>query len=494
MANQIIIQDWQKGVASSPFTGFASMVGVDIFRKPGIIQNAPGLVQLPAITFTGLQTAQVIDANGNIYIGTSDGNFYKNNILIQSGIGFIHDMVIVQNYIVISKSNTTLDLFGDITSGAPVYVPGWRTGLNTSSSGYKKMVLGQDNVLYIANEGALASQTGLYPTFPTASGAISNASCLSTGLPYGRVAQTICEMNRYIVIVTSFGNGTTGKTRVYFMDRGTLDPSKTSFSLSIGVDIPERKINQIVNQNNRLVMFGPDTGTFYTTNSTSYAAIAMLPNRQILQSYVTLPNAVTLLNNEILFGIGLSVLYTGSYQVGQGIFSLQGSSVVTKAISSTGNYDLGPISFGSILVTNTDTYQVGYQSTIGGSSVYLLDSTGTNSYLAQAAECWFETAMYDTGTYLVPRAFQNIQFNLANNLVAGQTITVAFRTATNEQYSVPVTFAYAKYGTVGNGLNNSFKATYATRTGTNIQLRVTLDSGPSAIPGNEVQLQSIILT
>lgn len=496
MANNIVIDNFQKGVASSPFIGFASMVGMDIFRKPGIIQNAPALVQQSTVTLTGLVTAQGIDSHGNVYIGTNDGNVYKQAsvgavytlIGTTTGNSPIHDFAFVQDYLIISKSNQTLDLYGPLIGGSG-YINDWKTGLNQSVNGYKKMVVGQDNVLYIANEGALASQTGLYPTLSTSPSAIANASCLSTGLPTNRIATTICEMNRYIVIVTCFGNAQSGKTKVYFMDRGTLDASKTSFSLSIGVDIPERQINQIINQNNRLVMFGPDTGTFYTTNSTNYSIITTLPGRQLNQTYSTKPNAITLLNNEILFGIGLNTLYTSTPQVGQGVFSMQGNAVITKAIGSNGNPNLLAMIFGSILVTNTDVWQVGY--TISP-NIYILDSTTPNNYLAESSQCWFETPMYDTGTYLIPRIFQNIQFNLANNLVAGQIITVSYRSAINEAYGLYAptkSFSFTTYGSV-----NSFKSPFPTIATTNIQLFVTFDSGTNGLPGNEVQLQSIILS
>lgn len=494
----IVVDNFQKGVAVSPFVGFGSMVGMDIFRKPGVIQNAPALVQQGTVTLGDNVTAQGIDSHGNIYLGTADGNIYKQAAGSPTGtytvIGTttsgtpVHDFAFVQDYLIISKGSATLDLYGPLSSGS-AYIPDWKTGLNLSVNGYKKMVVGQDNVLYIANEGALASQTGLYPTLSTTPSAIASASCLSTGLPTNRVATTICEMNRYIVIVTCFGNAQSGKTRIYFMDRGTLDPSKTSFSLSIGVDIPERRINQLINQNNKLIMFGPDTGTFYTTNSTNYSIITTLPGRQINQTYNTLPNAVALLNNEILFGIGLNTLYQSTSQVGQGIFSLQGNSVITKAIASVGSPNLLPIVFGSILVTGTDIWQTGYKN---NSLTSILDSTTSNNYLAESSKCWFESPMYDTGTYLIPRIFQNIQFNLANNLVSGQTITVSYRTAINEAYGVYApakSFSFTTYGTV-----NSFKSPFPTIPTTNIQLFVTLDSGVNGLPGNEVQLQSIILS
>jgi hypothetical protein len=170
----------------------------------------------------------------------------------------------------------------------------------------------------------------------------------------------------------------------------------------------------------------------------------------------------------------------------QGVYSLRDTSVVTKCLVSTVDYDIGALNIGALCVTGLDTFDIGYSDLVSGLTVYLLDTVST--YLATSYQCWVESPMYETGTSLIPMAFQIIQVNLGNDFQSGQQIQVSYRTAPNQSYSSPVTYSFNTYGAV-----NSFNAKFSTENTTNIQLKVAFDSGINAVSGQEIQLQEIIL-
>ena len=495
----ITIQGWQKGVATSPYVGFGKMVGMDIFRKPGIIQVGTALNNT-GYTITGFPTAEVIDSSGNIYVGTSDGKVYKNGTA-QSGwaSGVVHDLLIIQDCLLIFTSNTTINLVTNL-SGFPNLTANWKTGLEQSIYGWKKAILGQDNVIYFGNETKLGSLVGFTSVPPLTATATLNTSCISTSLPNDRVIQTICEQNRYIAISTSkTGNGF-GNTVLYFMDRGLLDASRTSFYLSIGVEVPERKVNLMITKNNRIYFFGNDTGTFYTTNTTTYTPVAVIPNR--LQgevyndSFPTTPNAVAILNNEILFGIGGS--FNSAYDVVYGVYSLRESSLVCKHTISAGQYGQSAnVSIGAICVVGSGSYHVGWTT----NSTYGVDAADTR--LGTSYNCWFESPFYETGSAIKPRTFQTVQFNFGNNLAEGQGMKLYFRQSSNASWVLYGTYTYASGtlamsfsdGTTSSqaGTFNSFNSKMPQTGTTNAQIKVEFTTGSSATYGTNIELQSITL-
>mgnify|MGYP000891296199 CR=1 FL=1 len=494
-SNPIVIDNFQRGIATSPYVGFGKMVGLDIFKKPGIIQCGARLVNTGA-TFTGIVTAQAIASNGTLFQGTSDGKVYRNGTVIASGRGVIHDMVIIQDFLIISLNGTVLDLYGNISTGG-VYTTSWKTGLEASVFGTKKMIVGKDNVVYIGNETKLASLRDFTPGTGTATATLTT-QILLTGIFNNKVVQTLSEYNRFVAIMTSPGSGNYGNSTLYFMDRGTLDPSKTTFTIGIGVDIPEKNVNQMIIKDNRLYFFGNDTGTFYETNQVTWTPIAVLPNRLLSQTYTTYPNAICLLNNQIVLGIGGSV--NPAWDVVYGVYGLQGNSLICKSIISSGGYgQTNNISIGSVISgASVDGYYASWQD----GSTYGVDSATT--YIGTSFNVYFESRFFETGSAIKPRTFQTIQFNLANNLVTGQSIKVKYRIASNDTWTTFATYSYSgttltmtytdgSLTTTQTGNFNTFHSRFPVTNTTNIQLRVEFDTGANATYGTNIELQSIIL-
>jgi len=500
-SNPITIQGWPKGVGASPYVGFGKMVGMDIFRKPGVIQAGVSLNQWDlghsSGYITSRPTVEVTDSSGNLFTGFSDGTIKYGSFTIATTGKVIHDMVIVNDYLVISKSDTELSLYGPI-SGAASFTLSWKTGMELSTNGWKKMFVGQDNVIYIGNETKLASITGIASSIGSWT---LNTSCLSTGIPQSRVIQTICEINRYVAIMTTVGNGTYGSAVLYYMDRGLKDTLGTSFFLTIGVPIPERFINQMVNQNNRLLFFGCDTGTIYTSNTVTYSPIAVIPGRLQAQNYTTYANAVAIINNEVLFGIGGS--FNTAFDTVYGVYSIRGNSLITKNTISSGEYgQTTSVAIGFISAFPNGTYHVGWQTGLSTFGIDLADYRIGANYT-----CWFESPLYETGEALKPRTFQTAQFNFGNNLVSGQALKIYYRQSSNAPWVYYATYSYSGTtltmtfwdGTTSSQVLpsnqsgfNSFASKFPVTLTTNVQVKVPFDTG-NAPYGSNIELQSIIL-
>jgi hypothetical protein len=487
MYKPITINNFQNGIAPSAYLGFSKIVGLDIFRKPGVIQAGVKLESSFATVGTPMASI-VAPSTGDQYVGTTGngtvGRLYKNGVYQTNTSAPVHDIVFLNDYLIISTSAGTLDAFGPLST-SPVYYSSWKSGLNTSVYGYKKMFVGRDNSIYIANENQLAAiyNTGTLSTPAFASWGL-NTSISSTQIPNNRIITTICEYNRFVAIMTSTGNNS-ANSRIYYLDLFQADNTSRQFKLTAGTDIPERVCNMMINSNNRLFFFGNDTGTVYTSNQVSYSPVAVIPNRQPLQTYVTFPNGVAQVNNEILWGVGGA--FNAAFDTIYGVYGLRDSSMYTKNIISSGNY--GQTAQVSIPV-------VGALPTASNAGQYLAgwyDGTSTNvdsaSFnLATSFTAWFDSAFYETGTALQPRTFQTIQFNLGSNLQPNQQLKLQYRTATNESWTTWATYSYTALGAV-----NSFHDKFSASKTTNIQIRVLFDA-TGTVYGNNIEVQSVILS
>src|ERR1017187_2979168 len=111
MANSIVINKWTSGLGSSVYTGFSKVVGLDIFNKPGIIQQGLSLSNTGTV-FNGLAVAEVISLTGDSYTGTDNGDLYKNGVFFANIAITIQDLLIVGDYLLISTIGTDLFLYG----------------------------------------------------------------------------------------------------------------------------------------------------------------------------------------------------------------------------------------------------------------------------------------------------------------------------------------------------------------------------------------------
>lgn len=154
----IIISNFQKGIAESPFVGFGKMQNLEIYQSPGSVK----MKYRNTLSFTpnGLPVAIVGDVYGNFYVGTNTGYVYKvvglTNPIVTTLISagqIVYDLKVWQNYLWIA-TDSAISLYGPLgNAGATVFTAIYG-GLN---SGYNKPLFpvgaqsSNSNTMYFGN-------------------------------------------------------------------------------------------------------------------------------------------------------------------------------------------------------------------------------------------------------------------------------------------------------------------------------------------------------
>lgn len=156
--------DLQNGVGDSPYTGLSVLRNVNIVDTPGVakIANASSL----KFSTTSLPVAIIQDIYGSTYVGCQNGEFYINGVKNAHSFVNIWDMKIYNNYLFIAHQDT-ISVYGPLFNSPQIF-SGWLTngsvtGGTTLSAGYQHtLVVGRDNIVYVANGntvGALSNFT-----------------------------------------------------------------------------------------------------------------------------------------------------------------------------------------------------------------------------------------------------------------------------------------------------------------------------------------------
>lgn len=442
---KLTISEWQKGQALSPFLGFATMRACEVFDNPGVLKIAKQTESI--LEYDNLQAMPVKylkASTGDEFvlvstIVTSPGNsaLYKNGIVVTNFTGnpVVYDMVEYKGYIIVSF-DAGLFAYGISTLRI---TQNWKVLSGLFTGFYMKMLVGQDDILYITNGDKIASIS----SFVAGSAAADPTATLNTSaldLPDGQYAVTMCELGRLLLIGTQGGTnwserGNQRVANIYPWDR-------VSASFEIPVQMQENGIHAMLSVNNTVFVCAGTAGNIYVTDGTSYRKIARLPwseNRNIANSIAYFPNAITTnVNNNLLIGTSL---YSGSAdQLGVYEIALtEGYPVCLKQIISTNAFT------GNINIGLLDTSYQG-STFIGWSEVanFGIDRTRTGSYVG--FDSVVETALFRVGTSTDKKTFQHGEFILAKPLTFQQEIRISYRKDTESDYVVIGAYTFSNLG------------------------------------------------
>lgn len=260
-------------------------------------------------------------------------------------------------------------------------------------------------------------------------------------------------------------------------------------------------INQIINRNNVLYAVTGGNHAIFSTNGTSFNLVddislhttARLLTGTGVQATASVflnqfPSALAVLGHKILTGVSTSI---NSVPSGYGLFPLgvwsetfsDGSFNGSQASSESNNIQCEfPISTGTI-VSNTN-YNIGALYPIAQAQVLIgwqdgsnfgIDVSNFTTFQTDPTVVQIESEMTEIGTPLEPQTIETVQINLVRSLIAGQTLSVYWRTAFDQPYALLETFNAAD-GDVQ--LNNSLKTTKNAIGSTKfIQLRINMSTG-----------------
>lgn len=471
---QLTISDWQKGQALSPFLGFATMRACEVFDNPGIVKIAKQNEEI--LDYSNLQAMPVKyvkASNGDEYvlistIVSSPGStaLYRNGVFLTNFTGspIAYDMVEYKGYIIVSLDGA-LFAYG-INTGR--FSQNWKTGFGTGY--YMKMLVGQDDILYIGNGNLLASISsfvaGTAGTDPTAT---LNLSALD--LPDGQYIVTMCELGRLLLLGTQGGTnwnqrGNQRVANIYPWDR-------VSASFEIPVQMQENGIHAMLPVNNTVYVCAGTAGNIYVTDGTSYRKIARLPwseDRNIANAIAYFPNAMaTNVNNNLLIGTSI---YTGTAtQLGVYEISIsEGYPVCLKQVISTNSFT-GAISLGFLFTSSNGSTYTGF----GDTGNFGIDYTLTKAYVGFDAV--IETELFRVGTSTDKKTFQHGEFILAKPLTYQHRIRISYRKDTESSYTEIGTFTFTNLGS-----KKSHLFTPHISDAENVQIKIELDQNEYTSP------------
>lgn len=464
----LTITDWQKGQAQSPFLGFPTIRNCEVFDNPGIVKISKQLQDDPLYGgFGALPIKRIRASNGAEFLLTQNALF-RNGASINSFVTTAYDMVEYKGYIIVSFAGG-LFAYGLNTLRL---TNNFKTGLNTAY--YIKLLVGQDDILYITNGQNIASLTnfvaGTPSTDPTAT---LNTSAID--LPDGQYAVTMAELGRNLMIGTQGGTNWSQRGNQRIANIYPWDRKSPSFN--IPVQIQEAGVHAMLSVNNVLYVCAGTAGNVYVTDGTSYRKIVRLPwsqDRNISNSVSYFPNSITTnVNNNLLIGVSSG---TGS-QDQLGIYEISLSDGFPVVLKNTPEFYLpgDNIQIGFVDTSSQGETYVGY----GKGTNYYAEKTLFNAYVGFKAV--IESPLYRVGTSNSKKTFQHMEFTLAKPLTFQHEIRFSYRKDTQSDYVDIGTFSFAD---LGSKISHLFSAHIASAEVLQIKIELNQNEYTSPNPTN----------
>lgn len=471
----IILNNFQLGQSESPYFGYAKMQNIELANIPGIAQIQRKLAL--SHSTDGLPLAIIRDnsSGGTQYVGTSAGTLYRNGSVLVSSLGIVYDLLIHKGYLLVFR-DTAIDVMDLSTLN---YTSGWKTGLETGY--YHKAVNDPDNDIYITNGPYIAKIT----SFAAGSPPTATLTATEKTLPTGQYAQTLAMLGIYLGIGTQGGLTYTdvskGIAQILFWDRasGLFEDGFINYA--------ESGVLAMFNIGNSLLVAAGTSGNIYETNGVSADPIKTINfNTNKNSTAFVYPNAIARTDKEILIG-------TSTHEDGfpskatHGVWSVKkGTAFLRNTISTGAVGEDQTLEIGAIYAHNSGVAKsivVGWQD---GSSYGVDEISPTLLY--STFPTIIESEMHIVGDALNGKTYGQLEYLVGRPLITGQTITVYYRTASDDDYTELYEFTAAN--TDG---RNSQNTTVDVPTCETIQLRAELAQSDSVGFGNNIDLISLKL-
>jgi len=428
----LTISKWYEGMVKSPILGFGRLQNAEIFYQKGIITPKKGLITTSKIA-SALPIAKVIDQYGNEYWANNSSNstvgvVYKNNNNIAGALANIYDIKVYKNYLWV-RYGTSLGAYGPLNSGSAAWFPAISSSFQSDAWG--QMVVGQDDYLYSTNGNYIAKIEVTASGTPSVAPTIS-ANLTALDLKDGEIASCICEYGTKLMIGTLSG-------KIYPWNRqlGTLGNPGLA---DLPVDFNENGVYQLYSHANKLYVTAGRDGNVYISDGTNYRKLATIPFSDLFGTvFVTYyPNAITTSPKGTLL---VGAVSSNTISEGGAVWEITDTGEIciayTLAQGLTSNNTIG---IGFIYVNRSANHvSVGW---LNGSS-YGIDEDTDNS-----ANMTIYSPLIRVGRYNNKRTFEHIEFNLAEELGSGESITISFRRNKDDAWTSVGTWSYTTLGAI----------------------------------------------
>ena len=473
MANtpQITITDFT-GQAENAHIGFGANVGVDLFTTKNVARLSRKMVKKSGSLVTDLPLYDCIDIDRYIYVQDASGKIYTS---VDNGVNW---SVLAGNsgndgYGIISFQDTNSVLASRkkyLLSFTPGDIDLYDFSTSTWTNGWWTSVLG-------ANQAALQNQVntnhlpfayglaiyfcngnyiGLFQQFASSTGVVFDktnsttflASPAKFQLDNGYLATTIG-----LLPPSSFGIG--------FIN--TYNPSQSGVVIWDGVQIASginlallpgasNPVMQLITKNGVLYAVTDKEHGIYTVNGSSAQLVDRLTlrmtNRKVTgEQYTTRitstihPQAIDFLGPELLTGgdnnpqPATEITGTGMFPYGVWSVNIENKVVGTRF----------PLSHGDINAQYSTNYEIGFIRVLsnnavivgwGKAGVFGIDVLSDSDYITDSNTVFVESELFEVGTRITGKTFNNIVYNLVTPLLTGQQIEFYYRTNQSSPYTL----------------------------------------------------------
>lgn len=475
-SSELIIENWQQGIAPSPEQGFGMMKNVDIYTNPG------------SVRLTNLQTKKSASLVGNIIIGfrrdplnNAGQNIWaydKSAIVYKSADGGTTWSIVTGNssgtgtgiglwkdYLFVATT-TKLDVYGPL-SGAPVWSTAWQT---LTSDTFHTMLESVDDKLYICNNKYVAQLKELTTFLPgTGSTYTWTAAAITLAAKYH--AKCLADLGSFLMVGTWVG------LNIYEFKIADVFPyARTDLTLGIPLKLNKNGINAMLSVNNRLYIQAGISGEIFESDSVTFVKIGRMPNYVMnfdsgvwVQTY---PEAIMWHRDKLYFGVS-----TGGGNPGNcGVYSLipgadQNVMIMENTISTGDDGTTGATSIGALLSTNVDVYISSFQG-VSSFGIDMID----NSQRVDTYGGYIDSPLYQVGEALNKKTLTSGEIYLRKPLVTGQGVRIQYRKDLTSAFTTVATLDYSTYQGSANLQNIEFPSSVITNS-VFIQFRILLQRG-----------------
>lgn len=447
----LVIEAPRQGIAQSPHLGFGNMRNLDIFSKPGVARLNTILVKESATTVTA-QVKWIVKnpaSPANLYAIDSDGKTYTSAdsgdswAAITNGDreGAGQGLAVWKDYLIVAESDK-LDTYGPL-SGSAAWTDDWQSLPATDTLWQPMLVSKLDGKLYIGAGRyvtTIAENSG-QNFAPGTAGTFTFTSAALT-LPEDYRVKCLAELGNNLMIGTWMG------TNIYdnkIADIFPWDGSSTTWGDP--VQINENGVNAMLNIGGNLYVLAGIDGNIYKCNGVQAWQIAKIPLSvadisagKYLEPY---PGAIMNFKGKPYFAIN------SQSTDGMGIYSLLETSSGTilnfeHFISTETTGGTNPVIIGGLLGITRDQFVAGWRD----NATYGIDRLSTTSYsYSTSYSGYFESPLYQVGTYLNRRLFTQMEFHLAKELATSEGIRVKYRINLTDSFTTIGTYTTTNIGT-----------------------------------------------
>lgn len=478
-SDEIIIENWQKGIAPHPVFGFSHVRNVDISSYPGIFRLNNVLTKKSSTTVTGnivgfrinpnsSQQIYAYDTGAKVYKSTDGGTSWSVVAGNSSGTGT--GIAIWKDYLLVATT-TKLDAYGPLSSS-----PAWTNNFQSPDSSTTHIMLESvDDKLYICS-GRYINQLKELTTFAPGTGATYTWNQHAITLGSGYIATCLADLGSYLMVGTRKSNGYDFKVADIF------PYARTDLTLGIPLKLQDNGINSMISVNNRLYVQAGVEGRFFVCDTVSFAEIAKIPNYLINLdggSFIfTAPEALIFHKGKLFVGIS-----SGSILGNLGVWSidLQSYKIQFENTISTGNDGAtASLYINALCSTNRDVYLCAWFDNVTPS--YGIDQMDNQTRFTNY-EGFVESPLYHVGESLANRTIGSLEVHLTKPLTTGQGIRIKFRSNLTSAFTTLGTYTFSTEGAV-----LSFNKPAGTMTGlVFIMIRCELASASSSNLSPEVK-------